>query len=420
MARVLIIAYTTYAHDARVKRHAEALAARGDGVDVIALRSGREGLQHGVNVIGISLPRYRGASRSGYLRSYLRFVVRATRLSWRMGRIEPYDVVITCTLPDTVVLSALPSRWLGSHVILDMHDTMPELYQDKFGGRLGALVARLLMLTERGCALLADRVFAVHQLHQTRLEQAGIPARKIAVVMNSPQPSIFEIASDPPPQDRSRCVLVCHGTITRRLGLDTAIKAVSLLAGRIPDVRLRVIGGGDHLEEARALASRLNVSDRVRFEGMAPVEELPRLLRGATIGLVPNLASSATHLMLPVKLMEYISLGIPVIASRLRTIEHYFSATAVRLVAPGDPQAMADAIEELFRAPEIRRRMVSEARRTIHELSWEDQQARLFGTVDELVSGDLRHERPGSRIPQGSNVTGLRDALPAERGHTLP
>ena len=68
MARVLIIAYTTYIHDGRVKRHAEALAARGDAVDVISLRSGHEGLQHGVNVIGIPIDRYRGASRAGYLK----------------------------------------------------------------------------------------------------------------------------------------------------------------------------------------------------------------------------------------------------------------------------------------------------------------------------------------------------------------
>ena len=149
MARILIIAYTTYVHDGRVKRHAEALAARGDDVDVITLSSGHEGFQHGVNVMGIPIQRYRGASRTGYLGSYLRFFTRAARLGYRRGRANPYDVVITCTLPDAAVLSALPARRFGSRVVLDVHDTMPELYQDKFGGRRGALGARLLMSMER-------------------------------------------------------------------------------------------------------------------------------------------------------------------------------------------------------------------------------------------------------------------------------
>ena len=397
MARVLMIAYTTFIHDGRVKRHAEALAARGDSVDVIALRSGHEGRQNGVNVIGIAIDRYRGASRASYLKSYLRFFTKAARLGYQMGRVKPYDVVITCTLPDTAVFSALPARWLGSRVILDVHDTMPELYQDKFGGRRGALGARLLMLLERLCAGFADRVFAVHQPHRLRLQKAGIPERKITVVMNSPQPRIFNSASARSHGSDGNCVLVCHGTITRRLGIDTAIKAVSLLIDRIPGVQLRVIGGGDYLEQARTLASRLNISDHVGFQGMAPIEELPWLLRDAMIGIVPNHASSATHLMLPVKLMEYAALGIPVVASRLRTVEHYFGDNAARLVTPGDPQAMADAVEQLFRDPGLRSLMARNAMQIVRGLSWEHQEANFFAAIDELV-GKRQVSRPGASM----------------------
>ena len=180
-----------------------------------------------------------------------------------------------------------------------------------------------------------------------------------------------------------------------------------------------MIGGGDYLEAAQALAASLNVSDLVRFEGMAPIEELPRLLRDATIGLVPNHASSATHLMLPVKLMEYAALGVPVIASRLRTVEHYFPDPAVRLVAPGDPNAMASAIEELFRAPVLRRRMVRDAQRIARELSWEHQEAPFFAAIDELVSkrrgpaGGAPAQREDSR-PQASEEAAERRVFNAK------
>ena len=52
MARILLIAYTTYVHDGRVKRHAEALADRGDHIDVVCLDSGHNGLIDGVNPAG--------------------------------------------------------------------------------------------------------------------------------------------------------------------------------------------------------------------------------------------------------------------------------------------------------------------------------------------------------------------------------
>jgi glycosyltransferase involved in cell wall biosynthesis len=388
MARILIIAYTTFVYDGRVKRHAESLAARGDSVDVIALRSGHEGLQNGVNVIGVPMDRYRGDSRVRYMASYMRFFTCAARLAYKLGRANPYDVVITCTLPDTAVLSALPARLFGSRVILDVHDTMPELYQDKFGGRRGAAGAKLLMLLERVCAGFADRVLAVHQPHRLRLQESGIPDRKITVVMNSPQPGIFKNGDHA--IDAQRCVLAYHGTITRRLGVDCAIKVLSLLVDRIPGVELRVIGGGDYMHEARMLAARLNVSDRVRFEGSAPIEEVPRLLQDATVGLVPNPASSANHLMLPVKMLEYAALGIPVVASRLRTVEHYFSDSAVRLVTPGDTNAMANAVEELWRDAPLRAELVRNARRIASDLGWAHQERHFFAAIDELA--DRRHD----------------------------
>jgi hypothetical protein len=144
-----MIAYTTYAHDGRVRRHAETLAERGDRIDVLCLDSGHNGVRAGVNVIGLPMPRYRGGRRLSYFRSYLRFFAMATWKALRLSLDQRYDAVIVCTMPDAAVLCALPTKLFGSRVLLDVHDTMPELYQDKFGGRQGALGARFLMLEER-------------------------------------------------------------------------------------------------------------------------------------------------------------------------------------------------------------------------------------------------------------------------------
>ena len=87
------------------------------------------------------------------------------------------------------------------------------------------------------------------------------------------------------------------------------------------------------------------------FTDLVPIHELPHLLAKADVGLVPNRASNATHLMLPVKLLDYTALGIPTIAARLRTVEHYFGERAVRFFEPGNSGDLAAAIEELYRDP---------------------------------------------------------------------
>jgi len=259
-----MIAYTTYFNDGRVKRHAEALAERGDNADVLCLAGAPGGEANGVNVIGLEIPRYRGASRARYLRSYLRFFVLASRRAIQLSRSARYDIVIVCTMPDAAVLCALGPRLMGSKVLLDIHDTMPELYRDKFGGRRGDLGARLLMAQERASASLAERVLAVHELHRERLIAAGVPAHKISVVMNLPDARVFAPRSSPP-HPNGKFTAVCHGTLTRRLGLDTAMIAASLLRRRIPGFKLRVIGGGNYLDEGRRLARYLELDGRVEF-----------------------------------------------------------------------------------------------------------------------------------------------------------
>jgi glycosyltransferase involved in cell wall biosynthesis len=339
------------------------------------------------------MPRYRGASRASYLGSYLRFFARATSLTYKLSVAYRYDLAIACTMPDAAVFSALPARLFGSRIILDIHDTMPELYQDKFGGRRGAIVARILMTMERVCAAFADRVLAVHHLHRMRLEQAGVPCAKISEVMNLPEASFFEAppvcasgdGADNEAKEHDGFVLVCHGTVTRRLGIDVAIKAVSLLGSRIPELRLRMIGAGDFLENAKTLAASLGVANRISFEGLVPIEELPRVLQGAAIGLVPNHDTNATRLMLPVKLLEYVTLGIPVITSRLKTVEYYFPETAVRMVPPGDPEALAAAILELYQDPGHRYQLAQNARRIVNKTSWAAQCRNFFHAVDSLL-----------------------------------
>lgn len=385
MARILLIAYTSYVHDGRVKRHAEALAQRGDHVDVLCLDSGHNGVLDGVNVIGLRMPRYRGASRSSYVRSYLRFFAKASWAALRLSLVERYDVAIVCTMPDAAVLCALPARLLGSKIVLDIHDTMPELYQDKFGGRRGAVGARLLMLEERTSARFADRVLAVHAPHRTRLIQAGVAARKISTVMNAPDPALFGVVPSARDHTGGTFTVVCHGTLTRRLGLDIAVEAMALVSPRIPGLRMMVIGTGDYLETVKQLVLRKQLDRCVSFIDQVPVQKLPQLLTKADVGLVPNRASNATHLMLPVKLLDYTALGIPAIAARLRTIEHYFGERAVRFFEPGNASDLAAAIEELYCDQARRAELAYNARRTMERIGWPAQRAKYYRAIDALL-----------------------------------
>jgi glycosyltransferase involved in cell wall biosynthesis len=382
VSRVVMIAYTRYYSDARVRRHAETLARRGDRVDVIAIAD-KAGDLNGVNVVPVSMPRYRGSSHLRYAQIYLSFFARAAAKAFGLAFANGgYDLAIVSTMPDAIVFVVLPLKLHGTRIVLDVHDTMPELYREKFGGRRGSIGARLLMVEERLSAWLADRVLAVHEPHRARLATAKVAPHKISVVMNSPDPEIFRCL---PNREPAGFTMAWYGTIARRMGLDVGINAVNLLRDKISELKLLVVGEGDDTDSVKAQVERLKLQDRVIFTGMVPVDQLPSVLSQVSIGLVLNRPSAATHLMLPVKLLEFAMLGIPVAVPRLRTIEHYFPDGSVRYYIPGDPADLARAIEELYRAPQLRHRLAENALEAMRSIAWEKQRREYLRSIDSLL-----------------------------------
>ena len=361
--RALIVGYLTYRSDARVKNQVRVLTENGYAVDVICLDEDLEASGDMVNLLGIALPRYRGSSPLRYVYSYLGFLTKAAVAAARLSFHRRYNLAIACNMPDFLVLSVLIPRLLGARIVLDVHDPLPELYNVKFGRPNGSLGQRFLMLEERVSAWLAHRVLATHDLHARRLQAAGIPARKLRVVLNAPNSGLFSY-SHQPLERPGRFRLVYHGTIAARHGLEIAFRAVHLLRHKIPEIELLLIGRGDGLEDSKRLSRKLGLDSLIRFERPLPIEQLPPLLHDCSVGLVPPRNNAANQIMLPVKLMEFAMLGVPIAAARLDPITQYFDSNAIEFFAPDSAEDLAGAIARLYEHPERRASMAREANRT--------------------------------------------------------
>src|SRR6185436_12495376 len=120
-------------------------------------------------------------------------------------------------------------------------------------------------------------------------------------------------------------------------------------------LRVHLWGHGDDLPGFQQLAKELDLEDVVFFEPKGyPLEELPSRLGSMDLGVVGNRRSAACDLMLPVKLVEYVSLGIPAVVPRLKTIEHYFSDDMVSFYEPEDVTSLTDAIYRMYLEPAAR------------------------------------------------------------------
>ena len=384
---VCMIAYTNYTIDARVRREAETLVASGYRVSCLTNRNkGTETtyVLNGVEVQELAVPKYRGKSTVAYILSYLRFLAAATVAC--LGRLVKgdIDVVHVHNLPDFLVFAAVLPRLVGKKVVLDIHDSVPETFATKFAGNL--VLHKALCLEERVSAAVAHKVICVNHPQRDVLVGRGIPLAKTFVSMNVPDPRIFAGGSAADRASNGHFNLVYHGTMAERLGVDLVIRAVAELRERIPCLTLHLWGGGDDLPAFQRLADALGVQDRVRFEPKGfPLDELPGRLGAMDLGVVGNRTNVATDLMLPVKLLEYVSLGIPAVAPRLRTIDHYFSGDMVSYFEPEDVSSLANAIHRMYCQPSVRRRQAASASRFLDQHGWDRQGRELVAMYDRLV-----------------------------------
>ncbi|KQW37685.1 glycosyltransferase family 4 protein [Rhizobacter sp. Root404] len=388
MPSILMVAYTNYRRDPRVRREAEALVEAGHRVVFYACRQASEPNREiisGVEVIKLFSFRHGRKSAFGYVVDYASFFLQVfARLTAHPRR---YALIHVNNMPDLLAFAALGPRLAGVPVILDIHDLMPELAMEKFSGRGNRMLVWGLKLQERLAGKFATLVLTVEERLKEILSHRGLSPSKIHVLMNLPDEAIFQRAEGPSTRQATRFTVIYHGTLARRLGLDIAIRAVALARQSIPEIEFRIIGDGEERGALVALARELGLADAVRFsDGFVPVDRIPAMIHDAHVGLVPLRISAGTDIMLPTKLLEYVYLGIPCIVPETTTIRRYFDQKMVRFFQADDVDSLASAIVSLHQHPGARVGLARESTaRFANVYRWSSQKLAYVQTVERLL-----------------------------------
>lgn len=381
--------------ETRVQRQAQALIRGGHVVDVICLWEGWEPdveIIDGITVYRLPVRRKRSNAASGQLCEYLNFFVRAGIKLTHLHAEHRYHTVQVHNLPDFLVFATFVPKLAGARVILDLHDLMPEFYSARSGSGMQSADVRFIALQESLACRFADHVITVTEPWRQTLIARGVPAHKVSVVMNVADDAIFHPAARVNPRrNNGHFNLIYHGNLSRRYGLDLAIRAVGLARNRIPALHLVLHGGGEAADELRALASQLDLNDCVTFstDGV-PTQELPALISRGDVGVVPYRSDVFTDGILPTKLMEYVALGLPVIAARTSAIRTYFGDNMVEFFSPNDPVDLARCIVTLYENPERRRQLVQCSEEFVRQYSWSQIASEYVNLIDGLACSSER------------------------------
>lgn len=375
--------------DSRVARATTALLEAGFEVDVLCLRAPGEAARerHGrLRIRRLPMRHHPDAGPLGYLAEYGAFLVAATVLVALAHPVRRYRVVQIHSVPDVLVLAGFLPRLFGAKVLLDLQECMPEFFATKFGAGPRHPVVTLLARLEQAAILLADHVITpTDQMRRTFLRR-GADADRITTIMDGSDPAVFVPAPRGAP-DAERFTLISHGTVEEHYGLDTVVRAVALLRDRVPGLQLEIVGDGPALPALRRLADELGVGGLVRCSGgFVPLPELVESLARADVGVLAVRRDPFRDVALPGKIFDFVAMGLPVVASRTRSMEETFGS-AVESFESGDPEDLARAVLALHRDPERGARLVARARDRAAPLDWKHQRDRYVATVLDLVEG---------------------------------
>jgi glycosyltransferase involved in cell wall biosynthesis len=272
-------------------------------------------------------------------------------------------------------------RARARHVIT-MHGS--EYFGERMRRRLAlraavGLGAALVAVSQR----LADRL-------ATRLR---LPVDRVLTIPNGVRPPTVGISTlrlELGLETDDRLVLAV-GNLYPVKGHRHLVDAVALLASRHPRLHVAIAGRGELEAELRARAATLGVAHRVHLLGLR--DDIGNLLAGADLFALPSLAEG-----LPLALLEAMSAGLPIVASDVGDVGVALAGgEAGRLVPPGDPGALAGALDLLLRRPAAARGYGERAaRRVSAEYGQDRMTARYVGVYRKLLGPARIAAEPGA------------------------
>ncbi len=320
---------------------------------------------------------------------------------YRLMRRERPHIVHTHTAKAGLV-GRIAARLAGVPIVL--HTFHGHVFHGYFSSRK----TRLFLFIERLGARLSTRIITISPRLREEIARYGVAeSDRIAVVPLGLE--LDEFAAQPRatgdfrrsidiPQDAKLVGAV--GRLAPIKNIPLLLEAAVLAGQQEPEMCVVLVGDGELRPELVALVEVLGLTDAVIFAGW-------RRDLASVYSDLDAVVISSDNEGTPASLIEAMAAGCPVVATRVGGVPDLIAdGETGRLVPPGDPVALAEALLALFREPRRTVSMAEQARRRVLERY---QAKRLVADVDRLY----RELLVGVRQPRNANVAGTKGAADA-------
>lgn len=261
-------------------------------------------------------------------------------------------------------------RALGIPVVYELRGLLEESWMAGPGShdRRGSEWFRLTLQRETDLAREADAVVTLAETMRARILERGVGPDQIFLAPNAVDEGLLDEHPD------GAAFRAAHGigqeefvvgsvsSLHRYEGFGTLLEAAALMRDHDREVRVLLVGDGEDREDLLALADRLDIADTCVLPGRVEPADALRAQAALDVMVVPRLDTGVARLVTPLKPVEAMAYGVPVVASDLPALRELLAdGRAGSLVPPADPEALAEAVTRLRKDDTHRERQVAEA-----------------------------------------------------------
>ena len=308
------------------------------------------------------------------------------------------DPWLGCLFADACAVSSTPFIFQLSH--LKEEETLLHARRGLYGSRATNLVKALVALALRHQVLRrASLTLAISDAMSAYIARGGLlrlsrPAGPIVVLPEGAPAHLTTLRVDRAGARRrlglgDGPVLIYLGTLARIRELDILFPVLRILRRQYPTLTLLMVGEGNIAGDREFLEQRARaeqVDGNVRFIGAVPLDATPDFIAAADVGLSPLPPNMVLWHNSPIKLFEYLAMGIPVVGSAIPEQETVLAESGAGFAVDHTVEAFVTAINDILSHPAEAGRRGAAGRAYIRAYRTFDVLAdRLTGAIDRLV-----------------------------------
>jgi glycosyltransferase involved in cell wall biosynthesis len=197
------------------------------------------------------------------------------------------------------------------------------------------------------------------------INEYGVIPEKISIVPNGVELSLFNSSKQKNPKK-----VVFAGAMYYHRGLDVLLEAIPKIIRKIPDAKFILLGNGNELEKLKEIVLEKNLENSVEFKGWIEREKIPENISDASIGIGPLRLTDVTSRALPIKVLEYMAVSLPIIAQKGTLPDDVLVNEKNGYFVDG-AEDLAEKISSLLNEPDKINQMGNQSRLMVQNFSWD-------------------------------------------------